>query len=59
MAKILMVLYPDPVDGFPPKYIRDSIPTIDCYPGGSSTPTPSGIDFTRARWWRASPAPWA
>ena len=46
MAKILMVLYPDPVDGFPPKYIRDSIPTIDCYPGGSSTPTPSGIDFT-------------
>ncbi len=27
-AKVLCVLYPDPVSGFPPKYARDSIPKI-------------------------------
>lgn len=46
MAKCVMVLYPDPVDGYPPKYARDSIPVIDSYPDGSSLPTPSQIDFT-------------
>jgi formate dehydrogenase len=46
MAKILVVLYPDPVDGFPPRYARDSIPTIDGYPGGQTLPSPSAIDFT-------------
>ena len=45
MAKCVMVLYPDPLDGYPPKYARDSIPTIHSYPGGSTVPTPS----TRAR----------
>jgi formate dehydrogenase len=45
MAKVLAVLYDDPVDGYPPKYARDSIPTIDHYPGGQTTPTPSRIDF--------------
>jgi formate dehydrogenase len=46
MAKILMVLYPDPVDGYPPEYARDSIPRIERYPNGQTTPTPSAIDFT-------------
>src|SRR5271167_1383366 len=46
MAKCVMVLYPDPVDGYPPKYARDSIPTIDSYPDGSTVPSPSKIDFT-------------
>jgi formate dehydrogenase len=46
MAKCVMVLYPDPVDGYPPKYARDSIPEIHNYPGGASLPTPSKIDFT-------------
>jgi formate dehydrogenase len=46
MAKCVMVLYPDPVDGYPPKYARDSIPTIHNYPGGSTVPTPSKVDFT-------------
>jgi formate dehydrogenase len=46
MAKILCVLYDDPVDGYPPRYARDSIPKIERYPGGMTTPTPSGIDFT-------------
>ncbi len=46
MAKCVMVLYPDPVDGYPPKYARDSIPEISNYPGGATLPTPSKIDFT-------------
>jgi len=44
-AKILCVLYPDPVEGFPPKYVRDDIPKIAGYPDGSTAPTPSAIDF--------------
>ncbi|MEU1200016.1 NAD-dependent formate dehydrogenase [Streptomyces sp. NPDC005813] len=46
MAKILAVLYPDPVDGYPPDYARDEIPAITGYPGGQATPTPQGLDFT-------------
>lgn len=45
MAKCVMVLYPDPVDGYPPAYARDSIPTIRGYSDGSAVPTPSAIDF--------------
>jgi len=45
MAKVLAVLYPDPIDGYPPRYARDDIPKIDHYPGGMTTPTPSKIDF--------------
>jgi formate dehydrogenase len=45
MAKVLCVLYDDPIDGYPPKYARDAIPTIDRYPGGQTAPTPSRIDF--------------
>src|SRR6202167_172169 len=46
MAKVLCVLYDDPIDGYPPKYARDGIPQIDRYPDGQSTPTPQEIDFT-------------
>ncbi len=46
MAKILCVLYDDPVDGYPPAYPRDDIPKIERYPDGQSTPTPESIDFT-------------
>jgi len=46
MAKILCVLYDDPVSGYPEKQIRDEIPLIKSYPGGQSLPTPSKIDFT-------------
>ena len=45
MAKVLAVLYPDPVDGYPQKYARDDIPKITHYPDGQTTPTPSAIDF--------------
>jgi formate dehydrogenase len=45
MAKVLCVLYDDPVTGYPPDYARASIPKIDHYPDGMTTPTPSKIDF--------------
>ncbi|WP_165234757.1 NAD-dependent formate dehydrogenase [Aquisphaera insulae] len=45
MSKILCVLYPDPVDGFPPRYPRDGVPTIDRYESGGTLPTPQHIDF--------------
>ncbi len=44
--KILAVLYDDPRDGYPPSSARDDIPTIETYPGGQTTPTPSTVDFT-------------
>lgn len=46
MAKVLCVLYDDPIDGYPKSYARDGLPRIDHYPGGQTTPSPSGIDFT-------------
>jgi formate dehydrogenase len=46
MAKVLCVLYDDPVDGYPPAYARDEIPVISSYPDGQSAPSPEGIDFT-------------
>ena len=46
MAKILCVLYPDPVGGYPPAYARDSIPVLRAYPDGQTLPTPEAIDFT-------------
>jgi formate dehydrogenase len=45
MAKILCVLYDDPVTGYPKSYARDSVPKIDVYPGGQTAPTPKSIDF--------------
>lgn len=45
MAKILCVLYDDPVTGYPKSYARDSIPVIKTYPGGQTLPTPKAIDF--------------
>ena len=45
MAKVLCVLYPDPVDGYPESYARDDIPTITRYDNGQTAPTPKAIDF--------------
>lgn len=45
MAKVLCVLYADPVSGLPKAYARDTLPKIDHYPGGQSTPTPKATDF--------------
>ncbi len=45
MAKVLCVLYDDPVSGYPPVYARDNVPRIERYFDGQTTPTPQGIDF--------------
>ena len=45
MAKVVCVLYKDPVDGYPRTYPRDGIPALDAYPGGQTLPTPHAIDF--------------
>jgi len=45
MAKIICVLYPDPIDSYPPAYARDTIPKIEKYPDGTGVPTPQKIDF--------------
>jgi formate dehydrogenase len=46
MAKVLCVLYDDPVVGYPTSYARDDIPKLERYPGGQTLPTPKAIDFT-------------
>ena len=46
MAKIVCVLYEDPVEGYPTWYPREDIPRFDHYPGGQTVPTPAVIDFT-------------
>ncbi len=45
MAKIVCVLYDDPLGGYPPKYARESIPRLNEYPGGQAMPSPESIDF--------------
>jgi hypothetical protein len=45
MAKILCVLYDDPVDGYPTSGPRDDLPVIAAYPDGQTLPTPKAIDF--------------
>jgi len=46
MAKVVCVLYPDPVDGYPKSYARDDIPKLERYPSGQTLPAPTRIDFT-------------
>ncbi len=45
MAKVVLVLYDDPVDGYPKSYARDEIPRLERYPDGQTLPTPKQIDF--------------
>ncbi|WP_232422394.1 hypothetical protein [Methylosarcina fibrata] len=45
MAKIICVLYDDPVDGYPTSYARDDLPQPERYPDGQTLPTPHAIDF--------------
>jgi formate dehydrogenase len=46
MAKIVCVLYDDPVTGYPTSYPRDGLPMLQRYPDGQSLPSPAAIDFT-------------
>lgn len=45
MAKVVCVLYDDPVDGYPKHYARDGLPKLERYPGGQTLPMPDAIDF--------------
>src|SRR5262252_450412 len=45
MAKIVCVLYDDPVSGYPKSYPRDDLPKLQEYPDGQTLPTPKAIDF--------------
>lgn len=45
MAKILCVLYDDPITGYPKSYAKDDIPVIEKYPDGQKIPSPKRIDF--------------
>ena len=56
MAKVLCVLYDDPVDGYPDSYARDEIPRIDRYFDGQTAPTPKRSTSRRASSSGACPA---
>src|ERR1700722_4606780 len=45
MAKVVCVLYDDPVDGYPKSYAREGLPKLERYPDGQTLPTPKKIDF--------------
>jgi formate dehydrogenase len=45
MAKIVCVLYDDPIEGYPTSYARDDLPQLERYPDGQTLPTPKAIDF--------------
>lgn len=45
MAKILCVLYDDPIDGYPKSYAREDLPKLTSYPDGQKLPTPNKTDF--------------
>jgi formate dehydrogenase len=45
MAKIICVLYDDPVTGYPKSYARNDVPKLKHYPGGQTLPSPKKIDF--------------
>jgi formate dehydrogenase len=45
MAKVLCVLYADPVGGYPKSYARDDVPKLEHYPDGQKLPSPQKIDF--------------
>ena len=45
MAKVVCVLYDDPIGGYPKSYARDDIPRLERYPDGQTLPTPKKIDF--------------
>ena len=57
MAKVVCVLYDDPVDGYPKSYARDDMPALDKYPDGQTLPDAQGHRLqARASCWAASPA---
>ncbi len=45
MAKVICVLYDDPIGGYPKSYAREDIPKLERYPDGQTLPSPKRIDF--------------
>ncbi len=45
MAKVICVLYDDPVTGYPKSYARDGLPKLERYADGQTLPSPKAIDF--------------
>ena len=58
MAKIICVLYDDPIAAYPKSYARDDVAQPEHYPDGQTLPTPKGIDFKPAPYWAACPENW-
>jgi hypothetical protein len=51
MAKIICVLYDDPVDGYPKTYARDDVTQPERYPDGQTAPPERRIiKATLSRW---------
>ena len=48
MSKILCVLYPDPVSGYPRSYARDTLPVIESYPDDTPYPSELWLDMDRS-----------
>ena len=60
MAKVLCVLYADPVDGYPTGYPRDDLPKLERYPGRADAADAQGRSTSsRAPCSAASRASWA
>ena len=55
MAKVICVLYDDPVSGYPKSYARDDIPKLARYPGGQTLPTPRRSTSSRGSSWAVFP----
>ena len=56
--KVLCVLYPDPVNGYPPVYARSAIPTLTHYPTDRRCPRPSPSTLRRVSFWDQCRAGW-
>jgi hypothetical protein len=54
MAKVVCVLYDDPVDGYPKSYPRDGLPHLDGYPTANRCRHHRRPTSPRARCWAAS-----
>lgn len=56
MAKIVCVLYPDPVDGYPTSYAREGLPGLERYPDGQTLPRLRQLTSHPVSCWVACPA---
>lgn len=45
--KVVCVLFDDPSEGYPPKYVRDDLPKVLSYPDGQSLPSPTKVNFNQ------------